>query len=422
VRIKVLSAICLASISLIACDSTSQITNNTLKQNLSDCERDGLVGAVKAVLTDDVIIGDQNGQEVETQQASSTSIYDESGKRTTQTLFRVVMPNGYAIIQHDLMFNPQARRQRTEEPISNNGGKWVKNYDDRGYLTEGVRFDAGGKQVESLSVSYKFDDRGNWIKRVALRSKQDNQTSATQPTELSYRNIVYFNSPTTSGATVAKFTPSDTVQSKSPISPSEENLSRGRALFNQKCASCHGENGKSQTPFAAVMPKKPEDLTGEKVRALGEGDVYTAISNGGASGAMHAFKGRVTDESLWQIALYAQRLSRDSSAPGAATGAVTGAADGQKTIASPSPRQAQPASPPPAEQRFQLKGKVISIDRETRQVTVEHEEIKGYMGAMTMPFPLIDDKALSRIKKDDRIEATLVIGVGKWGLENVVIK
>jgi mono/diheme cytochrome c family protein/Cu/Ag efflux protein CusF len=414
VRIKFLSAFCLASISLIACDSSSQTANNSLKPNLSDCDRDGLLGTVKAVLTDDIIIGEQNGKQVEIQQASSTSIYDESGKRTTQTPFRVAMPGGYAIIQHDLMFNPQARRQRTEESIPNYGGKWIKNYDDRGYLTEGFRFDANGKQVESLSVSYEFDDRGNWIKRVARRSNQDNQTSPSQITEVSQRHIIYFSPPTKSAALVANRVPSNTVQPKSPIPPNDENLSRGRTLFNQKCAACHGENGKSQTPFAAVMPMKPVDLTEEKVRALDAGAMYTVISDGGVSGAMHAFKGRVTDESLWQIALYAQRLSRDPS--------MTEAADGQKVIASSSPKPAQPTSPPPAEQRYQLKGKVVGVERELRQVTIEHEEIKGYMGAMTMHFPLNDEKTLGKIKKDDRIETTLVVGLGKWELKNVVIK
>src|SRR5262245_47418248 len=262
---------------------------------MSDCDRDGLVGAVKAVLTDDVIIAEQNGQQVETQQASSTSIYDESGKRTTQTPFRVAMPGGYDIIQHDLMFNPQARRQRTEELIPNNGGKWIKNYDDRGYLTEAGRFDASGKQVERLSVSYEFDDRGNWIKRITRRSNPDNPTSPAQTTEVSNRQIVYFSLPTTSGAMTANLVPSTTVQPASPIPPNEENLSRGRTLFNQKCAACHGENGKSQTTFADVMPTKPADLTGEKVRALGEGALYAVIRDGGVSGSMHAFKGRVTD-------------------------------------------------------------------------------------------------------------------------------
>ncbi|MGH9766271.1 MAG: copper-binding protein, partial [Blastocatellia bacterium] len=118
----------------------------------------------------------------------------------------------------------------------------------------------------------------------------------------------------------------------------------------------------------------------------------------------------VSDEALWQIALYARQLSRNQSV------------SGQNIIASSSPKPAQRPSSPQPEQRYQLKGKVISVERELRQVTVEHEEIKGYMGAMTMPFPLNDEKALGRIKKDDRIEATLVVGSGKWELEKVVIK
>ncbi|MGH9856147.1 MAG: hypothetical protein ACREBD_40460, partial [Blastocatellia bacterium] len=236
-RIKFLSALCLVSISLIACDSSSQSTNKAPKQ-LSDRERDGLVGAVKAVLTDDVIIGEQNGRQTETQQASSTSIYDESGKRTTQTPFRIALPGGYAITQHDSMFNPQARNQRIEEPISNQGGKWIKSYGDKGYMTEGVRYDGGGKQVESLSVSYEFDDVGNWIKRVTRRSNQDNQASSTQFTEESHRYIIYFF-PATSRASRTVLTFTNITQSKSPIPSNEENLIRGQALFNQKCAACH---------------------------------------------------------------------------------------------------------------------------------------------------------------------------------------
>jgi len=410
VRIKFLSALCLASISLIACDSSSQPTNNSLKRNLSDRERDGLVGPVKAVLTDDVIMGEQNGQQIETQQASSTSTYDESGKRTTQTPFRIALPGGYAITQHDPMFNPQARTQRTEEPISNQGGKWLKNYDDKGYVTESVRYDAGGKQAERLSVSYEFDDRGDWIKRIIRRSNQD----SPQLTEVSYRRIIYFGSPTAPGDGLGEFISASANQLKSPLPSNEDNLARGQVLFNQKCAACHGENGKSQTPFAAVMPTKPEDLTGEQVRALGEGAIYSVISNGLRSSGMPAFKGRVSDEALWQISLYVRQLPGNQSVPGPA--------NGKNIIASSSPKPAQPRRALQADRQYQIKGKVISVERESRQVTIEHEEIKGYMGAMTMPFPLNDEKALGRIKKDDRIEATLVVGVSGWRLENVVIK
>ncbi|HKQ79471.1 MAG TPA: copper-binding protein [Blastocatellia bacterium] len=421
-RIRFLPALWLASISLIACDSSSQTTNNSLNSNLSDRDRDGLIGAVKAVLTDDIIVEERKGQLDEIQQASSTSIYDESGKRTTQTPFRVAMPGGYAIIQHDLMFNQNARRQRTEEPIPNHSGKWVKNYDERGHMTEAGRFDADGKQVEILSVSYEFDDIGNWIKRVTRHSDPNNQTSPAQSTDLSRRHIIYFSAPTKSDVGAAKLIPSTTDQPKSPIPSNDENLSRGRTLFNQKCAACHGENGKSQTPFAAVMPMKPVDLTAEEVRALDGSAMYTVISSGGNSGAMHAFKGRVADEALWQIALYAQRLSRDPSISGAIIGAIPGAADGQNMMTSSSPKPSKAASQPPLERRYSFKGKVVGVDPKARQVTVEHEEIKGYMGAMTMHFSLNDEKTLGKIKKDDHIEATLVVGEGKWELKNVVIK
>lgn len=57
-----------------------------------------------------------------------------------------------------------------------------------------------------------------------------------------------------------------------------------------------------------------------------------------------------------------------------------------------------------------------------QQVTIEHEEIQGYMEAMTMPFPLKDTKVLDKLKKDDRIQATLVVDRNGWWLEKVIIK
>ena len=65
---------------------------------------------------------------------------------------------------------------------------------------------------------------------------------------------------------------------------------------------------------------------------------------------------------------------------------------------------------------------MLSIERELKQVVIEHEEVKGYMEAMAMPFSLPDEKTLNKLKKDDRIQATLVVGVGYWRLENVVVK
>src|ERR1051325_3413818 len=78
----------------------------------------------------------------------------------------------------------------------------------------------------------------------------------------------------------------------------------------------------------------------------------------------------------------------------------------------------------PTEKHYELKGKVIQVDKDQHSVTVEHEDIKGYMPAMTMPFNVAEewwwvfDLPLA---PGDQITATLVVdGVKSW-LEDVVI-
>jgi protein SCO1/2 len=74
------------------------------------------------------------------------------------------------------------------------------------------------------------------------------------------------------------------------------------------------------------------------------------------------------------------------------------------------------------EHRYEFKGKVVGVDRAQSTVTVEHEEIKGYMAAMTMPFPLRDAEALKTVEVGDQIQATLVVNEdGTYWLEKPVI-
>ena len=70
------------------------------------------------------------------------------------------------------------------------------------------------------------------------------------------------------------------------------------------------------------------------------------------------------------------------------------------------------------EKRYELKGKVVGVDRAKGQVSVEHEEIKGYMAAMTMDFPLRDADALKVVEVGDRIQATLVVTDDGYWLES----
>ena len=72
--------------------------------------------------------------------------------------------------------------------------------------------------------------------------------------------------------------------------------------------------------------------------------------------------------------------------------------------------------------RYDLKGKVLAVDRSKGEVTVEHEDVKGYMPAMTMDFPLRDADALNTVAPGDQIQATLVVTEdASFWLENPAI-
>ena len=72
-------------------------------------------------------------------------------------------------------------------------------------------------------------------------------------------------------------------------------------------------------------------------------------------------------------------------------------------------------------QRYTVKGKIVSTDKANHKVTIAHEEIKGYMDAMTMPFTLLDDWVYPELKTGSQIQATLVVDQGRTWLENPVV-
>lgn len=71
---------------------------------------------------------------------------------------------------------------------------------------------------------------------------------------------------------------------------------------------------------------------------------------------------------------------------------------------------------------YELEGRVVSVDRRARQVVVAHEEIPGFMKAMTMGFPLKNERDLDRVQPNDRIAGTLYVEDDRSYLEILVIQ
>lgn len=74
------------------------------------------------------------------------------------------------------------------------------------------------------------------------------------------------------------------------------------------------------------------------------------------------------------------------------------------------------------DQRYELSGKVISVDRDSRRLTIAHEEIPGFMQAMTMPFAVRDLSELEKVSPGDEVGATLVVSAERSWLQDLVVR
>lgn len=58
---------------------------------------------------------------------------------------------------------------------------------------------------------------------------------------------------------------------------------------------------------------------------------------------------------------------------------------------------------------YKLRGKVVSTNPKSGEVTVDHEAIQGFMDAMTMPYKLKDPSVLSELHPGDVITADVLV-------------
>ena len=71
---------------------------------------------------------------------------------------------------------------------------------------------------------------------------------------------------------------------------------------------------------------------------------------------------------------------------------------------------------------YALRGRVVSKDVSAQQLTVDNEDIPGFMPAMTMPYPVKDTQGLDNVQPGDAISADVVVqGKDAYWLQHLVI-
>jgi len=82
-----------------------------------------------------------------------------------------------------------------------------------------------------------------------------------------------------------------------------------------------------------------------------------------------------------------------------------------------------PSEPEEPWQSYVLKGKIVQLqDGEAQVAVVDHEEIEGWMGAMTMGFPVQDPEQFAKLSEGDKIEAKVMVRGGiEYYLDHITI-
>lgn len=80
-------------------------------------------------------------------------------------------------------------------------------------------------------------------------------------------------------------------------------------------------------------------------------------------------------------------------------------------------------APPPASKRYPIAGRVVETDAASRSVTLAHEDIPGFMPAMTMPFVVLERDAalLPAMTPGASVRAVLVVADSRYWLEEIVV-
>jgi Cu/Ag efflux protein CusF len=71
--------------------------------------------------------------------------------------------------------------------------------------------------------------------------------------------------------------------------------------------------------------------------------------------------------------------------------------------------------------RYAFKGKVVSIDKQTRTANVNNEPIPGFMDSMVMGYAIKPAAMLDQLQPGDSITADVVVQGEDYWLENVTV-
>jgi len=173
----------------------------------TDRSRDGLIGPVRRVRTEIAKLLSADGQEGKHQVVELVA-YDIKGAKIENQYF------------------PIAGATLT--------GKEVYKYDEKGNISEMTLLNPDGTLLSKEIYKYEFDFLGNWNKMTTLVAMVDSRGINFEPTEVTYRSIMYYLDENmvrmvTPGATSSATTPQPAVSKPAETKPTPGNKNNKKA-------------------------------------------------------------------------------------------------------------------------------------------------------------------------------------------------
>jgi len=95
-----------------------------------------------------------------------------------------------------------------------------------------------------------------------------------------------------------------------PLARTQEGLAQARVHFADHCASCHGNDGKGETPIGQGLYPKAPDMRLAETQGLSDGELFSIIQNGVRFTGMPAWgSGSAEDEKdSWNLVHFIRHL------------------------------------------------------------------------------------------------------------------
>jgi len=95
---------------------------------------------------------------------------------------------------------------------------------------------------------------------------------------------------------------------KNPFADNASELVKGKKLYNQMCAVCHGAKGKGDGVAGAALNPKPTNFTLASVQAQSDGALFWKLSEGRTP--MASYKNTLKEDQRWELVNYLRTFKK----------------------------------------------------------------------------------------------------------------